>query len=118
MKVFELRTYLKERGVKGYSTLKKAELEAKVQKLKEQEKTEKYEENIRDTVICAACLDEQRKQRTIDDKTFARILLEGFVRTLVCEYCKHANLARDGDDTICADCGTLQSPDAVRGYRN
>ena len=59
MKVFELRCFLKERGVKGHSTLKKAELEAKVQKLKEQEKAEKYEQNLRDTVICGACLIER-----------------------------------------------------------
>ena len=118
MKVFELRAFLKERRIKGYSTLRKEELEEKVKKLKEQEKVEKYEENIRDTVICGACLDEQRKQRKIDEKTFNQRLFKSTVRTLVCEYCEHANLARDGDDTVCVDCGALQSPDAVRGYRN
>ena len=50
MKVFELRGFLKERGIRGYSTLKKSELEAKVQEIKEKERAEKYEENLRDTV--------------------------------------------------------------------
>ena len=49
MKIFELRGFLKERGVRGFSMMKKSELEAKVQKLKEREKAEKYEENLRDT---------------------------------------------------------------------
>ena len=95
----------------------KKELEEKVKKLKEQEKAEKYEENLRDTAVCAACLTEQKIQRKIDDKTFNQIFFESFVRTLVCEYCKHANLARDGDDTLCSDCGALQSPDAVTATR-
>ena len=113
MKVFELRAYLRERGVRGYSTMKKVDLEEKVKNLKEREKAETYEQNLRDTVRCAACLHEQRIKRKIDDKTFNRRLLEIAVRTLVCKYCKHANRARDGDDTICADCGTLQVPEAV-----
>ena len=41
MKVFQLRAFLKERCIKGYSTLKKAELEAKVKEIKEKEKAEK-----------------------------------------------------------------------------
>ena len=118
MKVFELRGFLKDRGIRGFSTLKKAELEAKVKKLQKQEKSETYEQNLIDTVTCKACLHEQRKQRKIDDKTFNQRLLESAVRTLVCEYCKHAILARDGDNTVCVDCGALQEPDAEGGYRN
>ena len=68
--------------------------------------------------MCGACLDEQRKQRKIDEKTFNQRLFKSTVRTLVCEYCEHANLAQDGDNTVCVDCGALQSPDAVKGYRN
>ena len=117
MKVFELRAYLQERGVRGYSTLKKASLEEKVQELKEREKAEKYEENLRDTVMCGACLDEQRKQRKIDEKTFNQRLLESVVRTLVCRHCQHTKFVVDGDHTVCVDCGALQSPDAVRGYQ-
>ena len=118
MKVFELRSYLKERGVKGHSTLKKTELEAKVEKLQKQERAEKYEENLRDTAICSGCLCEQKIQRKIDSKTHDQRLLESAVRTLVCKHCDHANLAQDGDDTFCVLCGALQSSDAVRGYRN
>ena len=118
MKVFELRGSLKERGVRGFSMMKKSELEAKVQKLKEQEKAEKYEENLRDTAVCAACLDEQRIQHKIDDRLHDQRLFESTLRILVCEYCEHVNLAQDGYNTVCVDCGALQSPDAVRGYRN
>ena len=83
MEVFELRGFLKERGIKGHSTLKKAELEAKMQKLQKQEKAEKYEQNLRDTAICGACLLQQRVQRKIDGETFTQRLLNSVVRTLV-----------------------------------
>ena len=43
MKVFELRAFLKERGFRGFSTMQKSELEAKVREIKEKEKAEKYE---------------------------------------------------------------------------
>ena len=118
MNVSELRGYLRERGVRGYSTLKKSELKAKMQEIREKEKVEKYEQNLRDTALCAACLHEQRIQRKIDDKTFNQRLLKSTVRTLVCEYCQHTEFAVDGDHTVCVDCGALQSPNAVRGYRN
>ena len=118
MKIPELRSYLKERGVRGFSTLKKTELEAKVQEIKEKEKAEKYEENLKNTALCSTCLEQQRIQRKIDSKTHDQRLLESAVRTLVCKHCDHAELAVDGDHTVCVDCGALQSPDAVRGYRN
>ena len=118
MKIPELRSYLKERGVRGFSTLKKTELEAKVQKIKEKEKAEKYEENLKNTALCSTCLEQQRIQRKIDSKTHDQRLFDSVVRTLVCEYCKHANLVQDGDDTFCVLCGALQDPNAVGGYRN
>ena len=120
MKVFELQGFLKERRIRGFSTLKKSELEAKVQEIKEKEKAEKYEENLRDTALCAACLEQQRIQRKIDSKTHDQRLLEGTLRILVCDHCKHANLARDGDDIFCVICGALQGPDAEAAgrYRN
>ena len=93
-------------------------LEEKVKILKEQEKAEKYEENLRDTVVCAACLSEQRIQRKIDDKTFNQRLLESAVRTLVCEHCQHVEITVDGDQTVCASCGAVQAPDAEGRYRN
>ena len=117
MKVFELRAFLKERHIKGYSTLKKSALEAKVRELKEREKAEKYEENLRDTVMCGACLDEQRKQRKIDEKTLNQRLLESVVRTLICRHCQHTKFVIDGDHTVCTNCASLQDPDAVGGDR-
>ena len=118
MKIFELRGFLKERRIKGYSTLKKGALEAKVREIREKEKAEKYEQNLRDTALCAACLHEQRIQRKIDEKTHDQRLLESTIRILFCDFCKHANLVQDGDDTFCVLCGALQDPNAVGGYRN
>ena len=108
----KLRAYLKERGVKRYSTMKKGELEEKVKKLKEQEKLKKYEEDLRHNAVCSAYLEQQRIQRKIDDKTHNERLFESMIRDLVCEYCKHANLTQDGDDTFCVLCEALQSPGA------
>ena len=132
MKIFELRGFLKERRIRGFSTLKKTELEAKVQEIKEKEKAEKYEENLRDTAVCTACLCEQRIQRKIDEKTHDQRLLERLsesiyrdqidqietIRILFCDFCKHTDLVQNGDDTFCVLCGALQDPNAVGGYRN
>ena len=113
MKVFELRGFLKERGVRGFSMMKKSELEAKVQKLKEQEKAEKYEENLRDTAVCAACLGEQRIQRKIDEKDVCNqtVTREHVIRILFCDFCQHAKSYRSMGITLSASsCGTLQIP--------
>ena len=117
MKIPELRSYLKKRGVRGFSTLKKTELEAKVEKLQKQERAERYEEDLRHNAVCSACLREQRIQRKIDDETHDQRLLELTIRDLVCEYCKHTDLAQNNDDTICTYCGALQSSDAVAAVR-
>ena len=103
MKVFQLRAFLKERRIKGYSTLKKSELEAKVQEIEEKERAETYERELRDTVICAACLGEQRIQRKIDEKTFNQRLLESVVRTLICRHCQHTKFVIDGDHAVCVE---------------
>ena len=118
MKVSELRGYLKERGIRGFSTLKKGELKIKVREIEEKEKAEKYEEDLRHNAVCSACLEQQRIQRKIDEKTHDQRLIESVVRTLVCEHCQHVKFAVDGDHTVCVDCGLLQAPDAVGGYRN
>ena len=118
MNVSELRGFLKDRGIRGFSTLKKGELEAKVREIKEKEKAEKYEEDLRHNAVCSACLEQQRIQRKIDEKMYNQRLLELTMRDLVCEYCKHAKFVVDGDHTVCVDCGALQSADAVGGYRN
>ncbi len=115
--MIQLRAFLKERRIKGYSTLKKSELEAKVKEIKEKEKARKYEENLVHSAVCAACLNEQRIQRKIDEKTFNQRLLESVVRTLVCRHCQHTKFIIDGDHTVCVICGALQDPEAVRGYQ-
>ena len=117
MKVFELRGFLKERGVKGYSTLKKSALEAKVEKLQEQERAKKYEKNLKDTAVCSGCLHEQRIQRKIDEKTFNQRLLKSVVRTLICRHCQHTKFIIDIDHTVCVECGALQDPEAVAAVR-
>ena len=118
MKVSELKGYLKDRGIRGFSTLKKGELEAKVREIKEKEKAEKYEEDLSQNAVCSGCLEQQRIQRKIDEKMYNQRLIESVVRTLVCEHCEHVEFAVDGDHTVCVDCGLLQAPDAVGGYRN
>ena len=110
MKVTELRGFLKDRGIRGFSTLKKGELEVKVREIQEKEEVEKYEEDLRHNAVCSACLEQQRIQRKIDSKTHDQRLLENITRVLVCEYCNHANLAQDVDDTFCVLCGVSQSP--------
>ena len=116
MKVLEMRAFLKGRGIRGYSTVKKSKLKEEVQKIQQEDERAEYERQLRENALCHTCLTEQRKQRKIDDKTHNERLFELTVRDLVCKYCKHVNLAQDGDHTVCADCGTLQPPDAVPGY--
>ena len=117
MKVSELRGFLKDRGIRGFSTLKKGELEAKVQEIKEKENIEKYEEDLRHNAVCSACLEQQRIQRKIDSKTHDQRLLESTLRILICEYCKHTKFAVDGDHTVCVDCGLLQGSEVVAAAR-
>ena len=109
MTVAKLRAYLKEKGFRGYSTLKKEELKQKVSEFKAKETAEKYEEELKNTAVCKACLEQQRIQRKIDDKIYYQRLLESTVRTLVCAHCRHANFIHDGDETVCADCGVVQA---------
>ena len=115
MKVSELRAFLKDRGVGGFSTLKKGELEVKVREIQEKEEVARYEQELRETAVCSACLHEQRVQRKIYEKMYDQRLLESAVRTLVCKYCKHAKFAVDRDLIVCEGCGALQPP---VGYRN
>ena len=61
MTIKELRAYLKEKGIKGYSTMKKAELEVKVQKIQQEDRRVEYDRQLRETALCHACLTEQRK---------------------------------------------------------
>ena len=109
MTVAKLRAYLKEKGFRGYSTMKKEELKQKVSEFKAKETAEKYEEELKNTAVCKACLEQQRIQRKIDDKIYYQRLLESTVMTLVFAHCRHANFIYDGDETICVDCGVVQA---------
>ena len=120
MKVLEMRAFLKGRGIIGYSTLKKSKLKEEVEKIQQEDKRAEYERQLRENALCHACLNQQRIQRKIDDKRAEyerQRYYELTVRNLVCIHCKHVNLAQDGDHTVCVDCGALQPPDAVPGYR-
>ena len=70
--------------------------------VKEKEAREEYERKLRDRALCSACLEQQRIQRTIDKREYDQRLLESFVRTLLCQYCKHPNFVYDEDSVICA----------------
>lgn len=109
MKVKELKDFLKQRGLKGYSTMKKGNLQEKVRAIQKEEAKAEYEKQLRDNVVCYTCLKQQNIQRKIDDQR----LLESMIRDLVCEYCQHANLVEDGDNTFCTNFGALQSPEAA-----
>ena len=56
MKVLEMRAFLKGRGVRGYSTLKKSKLEEEVQKIQQEDKRTEYERQLRENALCHACL--------------------------------------------------------------
>ena len=58
MNVIEMRAFLKGRGIRGYSTMKKRELEEKVKKLQEQDKKVEYERQLIENVLCSACLEQ------------------------------------------------------------
>ena len=75
-------------------------------KLIELEKEAKFIEENK----CDACLEQHRIQRKIDQKAYDKRLLANAARDLVCHYCQHSDLAVDGDETICAECGALQRP--------
>ena len=109
MKKEELKAFLKDRGIRGYSSKSKDVLEKKVSEIKKKEAREEYEQKLRDRALCSACLKEQRIQRKIDEREHDQRLFESLVRTLVCEYCQHLNFEYDQDLVICAKCGVLQS---------
>ena len=110
MKVLELRKFLKQRGVKGFSTMKKAQLVERVKEIQEKEAKDEYERQMREKTKCLACLEQQRIQRKIDEKTYNQRLFNSMIRQLVCEYCQHETLILDEDNKVCQNCGVLQDP--------
>ena len=105
-----MRAFLKGRGIRGYSTLKKSKLKEEVQKIQQEDKRAEYERQLVEESKCRECLNQQRIQRKIDEKTHNQRVLDSMIRDLVCKHCQHPNFVYDGDHTVCADCGTLQPP--------
>ena len=99
MKKEELKAFLKDRGIRGYSSKNKDVFEKKLIGVKKKEANEEYERKLRDRTLCSACFEQQRIQRKIYE--YDQRLLESLVRTLVCEHCQHPNFAYDGDLLIC-----------------
>ena len=108
MNLKELRILAKKYGVKSYSTMKRAEL---LKKVNEFEKEVKLKEETK----CLACLNEQRNQLKIDEKTYNQRLLDNMVRELACQYCKHERFIYDGEFTFCESCGAAQDPPVAYG---
>ena len=51
MKKEELKSFLKDRRIRGYSSKKKDVLEKKVSEIKEKEASEEYERKLRDEAV-------------------------------------------------------------------
>ena len=86
--------------------IRKMKLKKLLKKVNELEKEAKFIEENK----CRKCLNQQRIQRKIDEEAHNQRLLAHAMGDLICEYCKHANLAPDGDDTVCVLCGSVQYP--------
>ena len=107
MKKEELISFLKDRGIGGYSSKKKDVLEKKVSEIKKKEASEEYERKLRDEAVCSPCLEQQRIQSKIDEREHDQRLLENTVKTLVCDHCQHPNFEYDRDSIICTPVWSL-----------
>ena len=103
----ELKKRAKELGIRRFSAMKKEEL---LKVLEEAEKEVYYK-----SIHCDQCLDEQRKQRIIDEHTYNEKVLGSVIRQLVCEYCKHEDFAVDGELQICRRCGSIKEEVSTEG---
>ena len=54
-----MRAFLKERDIRGYSTMKKSKLTEEVQKIQQEDEIAEYERQLKENVLCRACLTEQ-----------------------------------------------------------
>ena len=56
--------------------MKKSKLTEEVQKIQQEDEIAEYERQLKENVLCHACLTEQRIQRKIDEKTHDQRLLK------------------------------------------
>ena len=98
-----------------YKTCDPCRKKDRVQRAAKKEQAIQEQKDLKKKLIelenkCDACLEQQKIQRKIDEKTYNERLLANAKRKLVCYYCQHSNLTVDGDDTFCVKCGALQDP--------
>ena len=73
-------------------------------KIEEAEKEAYYR-----SLHCDKCLDERRKQRIIDEKSYNKKAMTNVIRRLVCQYCKHEDFfVVDGDLEVCRHSGEIR----------
>ena len=68
-----------------------------------------------DTPVCMACLDELRKQQTIDQHLYDQKLMDDMIRKLACEGLQK-NIVMDGDTMIDKRAGEVLSPEVDSTY--
>ena len=110
MTLTELKKRAKELGIRRYSVMKREEL------LKVLEETEK--EVYYKSIHCDQCLDEQRKQKIVDEHTYNEKTMANVIRELVCQHCKHEYFVVDGDLEVCRYCGVIREASTEGGYGN
>ena len=91
-------------GIKGFSRLKKYELEKDIRDANTKETNTGHE-------TCDTCCSEQYKLRLIDEPLYTRKLLDAAIRklSLLCENCRNDCVVTDRDAKVCGNFGTLQS---------
>ena len=118
MKIFELRGFLKERGIRGYSTLKKAELEVKVKNCKNR-REQRNMKKILETQPYARVV---YMNKEFSARSTTRRLIRGCSKALSELWSVNTvntqNLSSIEIRLFCVDCGALQGPDAEGGYQN
>ena len=108
-----LKKCLELGGIRDHKE-KKAEL-AKIRQMKSSELLEKINELEKEAQLieeskCRECLNQQRIQRKIDEKTHNQRVMDSMIRDLVCIHCQHPNFAYDGESSFCESCGSVQNP--------
>ena len=100
IKMIKLRLKAKKLGIRGFTLMKKQELEKAIEKAKTEAKY--YE------IFCDSCLEERKNQRLIDVKMYNKQKLAKVIRDYNMRYkCKHTRIAYNINERICVDCGEI-----------